>query len=215
MKKISLFLALTLLLGALAGCNRNVPQDDDGHIQPSSSSDDTNMPDDSGDGQNDPLDMLKTQSCQYLAAIWEKFPEAERFAAYGGTVESATDNAPGELDMQNTEELTTKYLLPQDMLESVSEGASLVHMMNSNIFTAAVVKLRQPDQLTPLYEAWRNAIQNNRWICGQPDRLLMAKLDQDHLLMSFGSTQVMDQFATQLKAAVSDAEVLYQEAVVS
>ena len=215
MKTVRLLLVLSLILGLLAGCAKNVPQEDNGNITGDQSSSDTLIPDMSGNTQEDLLDKTKTQSCQHLQDLWEAIPEEERFAAYGGTVESATDNAPGELDMQNTEELTTKYLLPAEHLENVSEAASLVHMMNSNIFTAVAVKLKQPESMTQLYEAWRNAIQNNRWICGQPDRLLMAKLDDNHLLMAFGSAEIMEKVSSLLKTAVTGAEILYHEAVVS
>lgn len=216
MKKLSFLLVLVMVLSLFSGCRRNVPQDDEnGNITGNPSSSDTNNPDGFGGMQDDPLDMAKTQSCQYLTDLWEAFPEEQRFAAYGGTVESATDNAPGELDMQNTEELTTKYLLPETQLSNVSEAASLVHMMNSNIFTAAVVKLTQAEAMTPLYEAWRDTIQSNRWICGQPDKLLMAKLDSNHLLMVFGSAEIMEKFAGLLTTTVTGAEVLYHQAVVS
>ena len=165
--------------------------------------------------QSVPSGTATTQAAQILNSIWERFADDERFAAYGGTVENAVSDAPGDLDMQNTEELTTHYLLPENNLREVTEGASLVHMMNSNIFTAAVVKLSEDASAEDLAKDWRDTIQGNRWICGMPDRLILADVDGQHLLMAFASKDILTTFQDKLTAQYPQARILYNEAVVS
>lgn len=159
--------------------------------------------------------MSDAQTVQILADIWAKIPEEKRFAAYGGTVENAVMDAPGALDMNNTEELSAAYLIPNAQLSNIDEGASLVHMMNSNIFTAISVHLTDGAQVEAFYTAWRDAVQGNRWICGQPDKLMFAQIDEAYLIMAFGSTDAMSAFSTALSAAYGNAQVLYNESVVS
>ena len=165
--------------------------------------------------QGTPAGTANTQSAQILNNIWQAFAEDERFAAYGGAIENSVTDAPGDLDMQNTEELTTRYLLPENSLQEVTEGASLVHMMNSNIFTGVVVKLSADAAAEDLAKAWRDTIQGNRWICGMPDRLLLADVDGQHLLMVFASKDIMTTFENKLTGQYPQARILYNEAVVS
>lgn len=215
MKYISMFLCVALLMGTLAGCRMLEP--DPTTTAPTTGTT-TNAPTSGTTAAPTQGTTLSgtagSQSAGLLSAIWDLYPQEERFASYGGTVEHAVNDAPGDLDMANTDELTAHYLIPQDRLAEVTEGASLVHMMNSNIFTAAVVKLSDPENAAGFAESWRSVIQGNRWICGQPDRLLMLELESGHLLMAFGSTDAMSAFSQRAAEAYPQAKSLYEEAVV-
>lgn len=207
MKLICVFLSLILLMGAMAGCRR-APQETTSQptistpgatTQPST----TTQPD-SGEA-SDSVTVLET--------IWNNFGEDERFATYGGSVNHAVDNAPGKLSAQDTDELVSKYLIPQDQLGNVADGASLVHMMNSNIFTSAVLQLTEETNAESFAKAWRDAIHQNQWICGQPDELLMLEVD-GFVLMAFGSADAMSLFESKTMEAFPNARNLYSEPVV-
>lgn len=170
--------------------------------QPSTQPTDGTQP--SGGGQ--------TEAAQLLTKIWEAFGEGERFAAYGGTVEHSVSDAPGDLDMSNTEELTTRYLLPEDQLSQVKEGASLVHMMNNNIFTGVVWKLSEGADIQTLSKAVRDNFRKTQWICGQPEHMLMADIN-GHLLMAYGAADVIATFQGHMTEVLPEAKILANEAV--
>lgn len=212
MKKfVFALLSVAFAVSAFTGCRANVPQDTNGDIVPTT----TTQPVQTTPTQTTAGNETKNQSVEILQSIWNQYAEEERFASYGGDIENSIADAPGSLDVKNAEEMVNRYLLPEDHLASVDEGASLVHMMNSNIFTGVAVKMATSADMTGLYEAWRDAIQKNRWICGQPDRLLMADVGGTHLLMVFGSTEAVQTFSDKLSAAYPQARVLYVEAIVS
>ena len=217
MKKLSIFLCAALLMGTLTGCGLFRPKPT---TEPTTTAAPTTTMPTTAPTTTTPTQgstnsgAAGTQSAGLLSAIWELFPEEERFASYGGTVEHAVTDAPGDLDMKNTDELTAHYLIPQDRLAEVTEGASLVHMMNSNIFTAAVLKLSGQETAAAFAESWRTAIQGNRWICGQPDKLLMLELEEGHILMAFGSNDAMTAFRQRANEAYPQAKTLYEEAIV-
>lgn len=209
MQKVKILCLIPLCMALLlCGCTPNVPQETNGSIVPPSSDEPTGT-------INDNLQPVQSNAVAILEQIWEQFSQEERFACYGGSIEHAVNDAPGSLELDNIEELASKYLFPGAMLQDVKEAASLVHMMNSNIFTAMVVRLSSDGDMEMLYKQWRDAIQNNRWICGQPDRLILAQIDGDSLLMSFGSKDIMTQLQQKLAAAYPNAAVLYNEAIVS
>lgn len=212
MKVFALFLSCVLLLGLLAGCRSNVPQETEGHIVPTDDATGATMMTELT-VPTMPMGMAESDSAKVLQKIWDQYPEDQRFAAYGGAVEQSVSDGPGDLDMSLTEELTTRYLLPEDQLQKVAEGASLVHLMNNNIFTAVVFKVKEDP--TELAKSWRTAIQGTRWICGQPDRMIMAQPVQGQLLMAFGSQEAMDTFRGYLMAAFPEASIVYEEAIVA
>lgn len=216
MKFIAYLLLVVCLLASLTGCRRNVPQETDGSIVPTDSVGESKPTQSTYHTEPEiPQGTAETESARILNKIWESYGEDERFAAYGGQVEMAVNDGPGDLDITATEELTTRYLLPQEQLAMVTEGASLVHLMNNNIFTAVVFRVRDGSQMKTLADAWHKAIQENRWICGQPDRLLLAQVDDNHILMSFASQDLMSSFEGKLQTAYPTTKILYKEAIVA
>lgn len=216
-KRFLLFLTLALLASMLTGCRMGSdPTDTTDTTGATVATQPTTQPTQEPTNPTETEPQLSgtadTSSAKLLAAIWSAYGEAERFASYGGTVENSVADAPGDLDMNNTEELTGKYLLPEGMLAQVDSGASLVHLMNNNIFTAAAFSLKQDAVLKDQAKALRDGLQKTQWICGQPDRLLIAEAD-GHLVMVFGEKSVMDTFRQKLQSAYPSAAILYDEAV--
>ena len=213
MKKIALLLMAAVLLSVLSGCRVSVEPTTTAHkttapvmttrplitTQPTTTIGNTST----------------TETTQILSAVWDSYAQEERFAAYGGTVEHSVADAPGALDMAAIDELTNAYLMPVERLEEVAEAASLVHMMNSNIFTGVVLQPKPTGQLRAFADDWRGVIRENRWICGQPDRLLMLAVDETHLLMAFGSNEAMDTFRTKTAAIYGQSKTLYDEPIVA
>ncbi len=215
MKKITaISLALITVLCLMAGCTggnaeptqpTTPTQGTTGNTEPSTQPTQPNT-------EQTQTGTATTTSAQILTKIWEQYGEGERFASYGGAVENSVSDAPGDLDMTDAEELTNRYLLSQEQLEHVENGASLVHLMNSNIFTATVFKMKDGADLRAAAKALRDNIQKTQWICGQPDELLVAEAD-GHLLMVFAAKEAMDTFRQNLKKAYANATVIYDEAV--
>ena len=162
-----------------------------------------------------PANDNQNGSTQILSAIWDSYKEEDRFAAYGGAVENSVADAPGELDMTNTEEITGRYLLPEDQLANVTEAASLVHMMNNNIFTAAVFGLKDGADMQAIAEVLFDNVMNNQWVCGQPDKLVLADMGSNQLLMAFGSNEAMEVFKTNMAGVYASANILYEETIVA
>ena len=217
MKRIVVILLCALLVGMLAGCRSNVPQETDGSIVPTDSQAPSSAPTQQSEFTEPSMQSgtADTGSAQILQKIWDSYAEDERFAVFGGSVEMSVSDGPGDLDISAVEELTTRYLLPQDKLNMVTEGASLVHLMNNNIFTAVVIRLADSGQIRDFADSWRAGIRDNRWICGQPDRLLLAQPDKDEILMVFAGQDAMTVVEGKLAAAYPESQTLYKEAIVA
>lgn len=214
-KRMMILLAAALVASLLSGCRRSAGETTGESLSPTetpTSAPTTAPTAASTQTETQPTGTADTASARILNKIWSEFADTERFAAYGGTIAHAVDDGPGDLDVTDTEELTNHYLLPEELLTQVEEGASLVHLMNSNIFTCAAFRLKDGSDLPAAAKALRDNLQRTHWICGQPDRLLIARVE-GQLLMAFGSGGNMEAFRTHLGTAFPGGEVLYDEAV--
>lgn len=214
-KSIAVILALIMMLSLMAGCTPGGTEPTETTMPTQESTVATQAPTQPTTEPTQapaPMGTAESSSAQILNKIWMGYGENERFASYGGTVEHAINDAPGDLDLRNTEEITSKYLMPLDMLANVENGASLVHLMNSNIFTAAAFKLKDGTAVKDAAKALRDNIQKTQWLCGQPDHMLVAEAE-GHLVMAFAAKENLDTFRQKLNDAYSGATIIYDEAV--
>ena len=152
-------------------------------------------------------------SLQILESAWEKYPSAERFSVYGGMMMQPVEDGPGVLDLTQKEELQAVYILVPPYLEKITEGASMVHLMSRNIFTAAVVKIPEEGDFMPVFRQWRDSIQSNHWIGGRPERVLLAKVEKEFLVMVLGTREMVKCFESRLTDTYKTTEILYRQAV--
>ena len=152
-------------------------------------------------------------SLEVLETIWSKYGEDEKFAVIGGNMESPVDGAPGNYDMAYAENLTYNLLVPAESLASVDEAATMIHMMNANTFTSGVVHLTEGTDVAAFVQTMREAVQNNQWMCGFPETLVIAVIDNAYVLVAFGVNDAMTPFQTHLAEAFANADVQVNEAI--
>ena len=88
----------------------------------------------------------------------------------------------------------------------------MVHLMNGTIFTGAIVELSQDAAYQETAKQWEENIQKNFWICGHPDKLLIARVDS-HLVMAYGLEDPVEVFREMLQQCYSQTQVLVYEAI--
>ena len=192
MKKLfALLLALTMVLSLAACGNTNTTPDNTDNAA-------ANVP---------------ASALEILEKIWADYSEDEMFPVIGGNMESPVDGAPGNYDMAYAENMPYNLLIPADQLANITEAASMIHMMNANTFTAGVFHLAEGVAAADFAATMQSAVQNNRWMCGFPETLVIAAIGGEYVLVAFGINDAMNPFQTHLTAAYADAEVLYNEAI--
>jgi len=145
-----------------------------------------------------------------LTNIWNQVPEASRFFAMGGDFNNMVDGAPGVYSLED-EGLTTTLLIPAEQIANVDEAASLVHAMNLNNFTAGMFHVT--GDVAAFADAMHTAISNNPWMCGMPEKMIIAVIDGEYVLACFGINDAVGPFETALGTAYANAEIKYSEAI--
>jgi len=192
MKKfVSVMMALTLVLSLFAGCGSKTPEKTPENAPASS------------------LEVLET--------IWNLHGENEKFSVYGGNpkenFEENTMDKPDAYDLAD-ENISFNLLIPADQLANVDDVASMTHMMNANSFNAAVYHLVEGADVQSFTEAMYQAVSGNMWMCGMPDRVIVAAITSEYVLVVYGVNDAMTPFETHLGTAYPDAVIAYNESLV-
>lgn len=184
-KTISLTLALVLAL-SLAACGKNSNTDS------------------SADVPADANTLLTT--------VWDSYTDDEKFPASGGDYTTPVEDAPGAVDISDADNLNYMLTLPVEDASKIDGAAALSHMMNANTFTCGALRVKNGDDAAKLAEDLRDAIQNKQWMCGFPDKLVIATLG-NYVVSVYGDEELVNTFRDKLQAAYSDAAIAYDEMI--
>ena len=186
MKKIIAMLLAVLLVASMAACGGN------------------------GTAATEPKANVPASALEILETVWGTYGEEEKFFCYGGLAgEGMVENAPGKVDVTDTEGMGFTLLLPAEQAGNIDDAASLVHGMLANNFTCGVYHVTGDTQL--FAEAMKSAVSGNQWMCGMPEKLLVSVIGGEYVLVAFGIGDAITPFQTKLTAAYPEAQQLYFE----
>lgn len=130
-------------------------------------------------------------------------------------------NAAGAIDMTTEGALFTLFV-GEEHYANVEEAASLFHGQNGNTFTSGALKLKEGTDMAALAKSVRDAIAGNFWMCGIPDRFVVASVG-NYLVIVYGhdgvgdenykTTQVVTPFVKDLATMYPNAEILFDEMI--
>ncbi len=153
-----------------------------------------------------------TPCARILQDIWGKYDPEDQFIVYGGMLRQPVSDAPGDLDMEQFPLWLSQYHLPANHQENLLEGASLHHLLDSNLFTAVAFRVN-PESLASLARDWRLELLKSHWVNEPPERLLLAKIDEKNLVMCFGSRHHTKNFQRMLLYAFPSAKILSSQPI--
>ena len=159
----------------------------------------------------EPVAAESNASTVILENIWAQVGEDNQFFVMGGNMENYVDGAPGNYNMEYKENLPFNLLVPEAELANIDEAGFMQHAMNANNFTAGVV--HYTGDVATFAATMQAAIQGNQWMCGFPETLIIAAIDGEYVLVSFGVNDAMNLFVPAVSAAYANAEILYNEAI--
>ena len=186
-KLISMLLVLIMVAAMATGCSTNKPE------------------------QTDPVNV-PASALEILEKVWAQYADEEKFFCIGGDFGSPVDNAPGNYNVAD-EDFSFRLYIPADQVANVDQAASLIHGMNANTFTGAVFHAKEGVDVNALATAIRDNVQSAQWMCGFPEKLIIAVIGGEYVLMVFGLIDAVNPFETKLGAAYPDAKISYNEAI--
>lgn len=147
---------------------------------------------------------------QILNPIWQAVPEESRFFVMGGDMNTMASDAAGNYSLED-EGLTAMLYVPADQVANLTCASSLMHGMIANNFTCGLFQVS--GDASAFAEAMKASIGSAQWICGMPEKLLIAVINDEFVLAAFGINDAINPFETALTTVYPDATVLYSEAI--
>ena len=146
-----------------------------------------------------------------LNDVWAVYEEDEKFAIAGGDYENMVPDAPGTVNVSDGESLDALLGFPAASAGLIDDGASMMHMMNQNTFTAGVYHVTKADDVQAVADAVKENIMNRQWMCGFPDDLVIYSVGANYVAAAFGAEEVVDDFEDSLEEVYKSAKNLYDE----
>lgn len=198
MKKIiSMLLVLTMALALMAGCaTKNDPT--------------------TGTDASNPV-AEKTTAVEVLQKIWDSYNknagDEMKPPISGGNPEEPVMDAPGKVDVSNTDVLGFTLNLATDLHAKVDDAASMMHMMNANTFTVAAYHVVAGTDVKEFAATATDGIKKTQWICGFPEHLVVATVNGEYVITAYGATDLIEQFKNEIKAVYPEAVIAADESL--
>lgn len=214
MKKLLVTLsALTLVLSFAACGKQDVPPvtTDDTTVSSADTTTDTTEATTEATTAPETPDAGTNAALEVLNKIWDAYPADNKFSSFGGDMESAVMDAPGAVTL-DAATLDRSLGFPQDSIDKISAGASLIHMLNTNAFTCGAYRVKDGEDTAVLAEAIRANIQARHWMCGYPETLRILTVG-DTMISMFGNSDLIDAFVEAAQSVYTDLEIVVNEPI--
>ena len=185
MKKILAFLLAAVMMLSFAACGNSEP----------------------AEGENGgETEVTVGSALEIIEKVWAEVEEDKKFFAMGGDYDNMVDGAPGTVT--NADYLAGVLLVPAET--EVLEAAALVHGMNLNSFTCGAFKVADAAAFA---DTMHDVIASNQWMCGFPDKMVIATFGNEYVVAAFGINDAINPFEEKLSAVYPEAEIVYSEAI--
>ena len=87
-------------------------------------------------------------------------------------------------------------------------------MMNGNVFTGAAYRLREGTDQDAFAQAVKTALLEKRWMCGQPDTMLVLSVDHVYVITAYGEAGIIQTFKEKSMSVLKETKILMEAPIV-
>ena len=149
---------------------------------------------------------------ELFEAIWDAIPSDKKIPAFGGDYENSVSDKPAAF-LGSAETFDSLLGIPAELFGKIDGAASLMHMMNVNSFTGAVLHFSTAGDAVASTETIKNHILERRWMCGFPDKVIVIDLGGGNLLTAFGINEAVDPVRDAALSAIEGAQLLCEAVI--
>lgn len=212
MKKIATILTALALMLSFAACGKTDKKPDS--TSDASQTENTTVTTEPTTDTSAPETDAASDPKTLLDAIWNNYKEDDKFPAAGGDYDEANmvDGAPGNVGLADADSVEHLTGFPAASIGEIDAAASLFHMMNGNSFTCGAYRVKEGTDVDALAQSIRDAIQGRRWMCGFPDKIVIATVD-NYIVSVFGLEDLVDNFRDTMLAVYPATSVVFDEPI--
>lgn len=207
MKKLLAILLAAMMLLSLVACGETVDSESESESESETDAPVVEL------AYKSALELLETLKNGYNAGAAE---EAQLFVA-GGNInnfETTSMDGPAKFVPLADEDYDANLGYPAADVAKIDDAASMFNMMNANMFTCYAVHFANGDDVDAMVETLKTNILARQWICGAPEKLVIAKVPGNYLVVVWGVVQsggIVDPFAASFASSVEGTEIVAEE----
>lgn len=212
MKKFATILTALALMLSFAACGKTDKKPDS--TSDASQTENTTVTTEPTTDTSAPETDAASDPKALLDAIWNNYKEDDKFPAAGGDYDEVNmvDGAPGNVGLADADSVEHLTGFPAASIGEIDAAASLFHMMNGNSFTCGAYRVKEGTDVDALAQSIRDAIQGRRWMCGFPDKIVIATVD-NYIVSVFGLEDLVDNFRDTMLAVYPATSVVFDEPI--
>ncbi|MBE6574030.1 MAG: hypothetical protein E7652_06520 [Ruminococcaceae bacterium] len=209
MKKLFAILMAALMLATFASC---------GEKKDETKADDTTVAETEAketDEKADP-EIEKDEVGSALEAFetaWAAHGDDEKFFVWGGSAAENVMDAPGAIAADDVDTLGMLYF-PEAYAGKIDDAATLFHGMLTNNFSGAVLHFTDAADVEGFITDMEASLKSAQWMCGFPEKMSIATINDDYVVVMFGLGDVVDNFDSKFADSYSTYNVVVNGIVV-
>ena len=149
--------------------------------------------DDKTDDKNETVEPAYKSALELLNTIFNGYnataTEETKLYVVGGNMfnfETCNPEGPAEFVALANTDYTENLGIAEADVEKIDGAASMHNMMNANMFTSYVIHVKADADIDALAESLKTSILARHWMCGSPDKLVIAKAPGNYLIVTWG-----------------------------
>ncbi len=221
MKKLLALTLVFVMLFTLVACgNANTPEDTSTPTD-TSTPEGTSNPADTSTSET-PVVLPYTNAAELLQIVFDKYNAAQptddtMLWVCGGNVnnfDTCNPEGPAAFIPVDNEDYNANLGIPVAEADKIASAASMFNMMNANTFNCFSVQLNDGVDADAFIATLKDNILARQWICGSPDKLVIAKAPGNYIIAVWGVVEfggLVDPVAESFSTNIEGAQIVVEE----
>jgi len=218
MKKIlALTLALMMLTMCFVACGNNTDNNGDDTTPAGDAADTTPVADETTPAP----ELAYKNALEMLQIIFDKYNAAQtsddtKLWVCGGNVnnfETTNPEGPAAFVSVENEDYNANLGFPAAEADKIASAASMFNMMNANTFNCFTIQLTEGTDVDATINTLKDNILARQWICGQPEKLVIAKAPGNYIIAVWGVVEfggIVDPVAQSFATSIDGATIVVE-----
>ncbi len=220
-KLLALTIALLMLTMSFVACGNNNDNADD-TTTTAGNNDAVTTPADTtaADTTTAAPELAYSNALELLEIIFEKYnaaaTEETKLYVCGGNVnnfETTNPEGPAAFVALENEDYNANLGFPAANADKIASAASMFNMMNANTFNCYTIQFTDGTDVDAMITALKDNILARQWICGSPEKLVIAKAPGNCIIVVWGVVEfggIVDPVAQSFATSVEGASIVVE-----
>lgn len=171
-----------------------------------------------------PVQLAYNSAIEMLQIIFEKYNAAQatddtKLWVGGGNInnfETVNPEGPGAFMALDAEDYNQNLGFPAANADKVASAASMFNLMNANTFNCYAIQLVEGTDVDAMITATKENILARQWICGSPEKLVIAKAPGNYIIVVWGVVEfggIVDPVAQSFATSIEGAQIVVEEKI--